>query len=412
MQNKSKPQAPRKGTVSTSGKKSRRVKKKMSAMTYDSVGLYRRGPLIIQTPGASSLRMPGTKGKEVRLPRNLSQDGMAFLKCAFAPPDFAYNAVSGAPDDYEGSSLVKKHRFVSSLTVPANTDRYIILLPTPGYAYWQLDLAAGTAPNLTNAIFKGAPYSDFNTMFQPGAIGVGSDDVVDRFRYVSNHIELVPTVNATSWTGSIQVWKGPVNLITRPGTNVSYDSKSVSGLQSSTATNANQYTAPFNMGAYSGAYNSGAKFDFTQITSYTANVPNVIELGDFGQLTPLSSAGGAATFTGMDNNFESVFIKISGVGANTTNSYVLKTWACVEYQVVTGSSLYEYQTLSPCDPLAMKLYREIIKQLPIGVSYLDNDTFWERVLGIIRMISGGMSFIPGPVGAIAGGINAAATLLS
>lgn len=420
MQRKQKQTLPPSRPVSTPGK-ARRVKKKQAAISLQNGGMYRTTPRSVQTPGAVSFPIHGLKGRTYPMPRGLSADGLAYLKCAFAPPDFSQTSVAGVPDNFEGTSLVKKHRGVFPSIIPASVDRYILLLPTPGFAYWQCDKAAGQSIQ-SNDNFIGVPYSDYSSMFESTILGLGSgantDDIVDRFRFASNHIEIVPTVNATQWTGSIQVWKAPINLIDRPpnaSSGATGDYKSVSGLQSVNATNANQYTAPFNLGCYVGAYNSGAVFGFNPINSMVGDLPVSLATGDFGRLLPRTVVSGistAASFTGLDNNYESVIIKISGVGTNPNNSYVLKTWACVEYQVVTGSSLYEYQTLSPCDPIAMKLYREIIKQLPVGVTYMDNDTFWERVLGIIRMISGGLSFVPGPIGTIAGGVHAASTLFS
>jgi hypothetical protein len=58
----------------------------------------------------------------------ISEDGMSFLKCAFAPPDFASSNVRGVPDEYQGRSLVKKHRLVASQTFStANMDYYYLL---------------------------------------------------------------------------------------------------------------------------------------------------------------------------------------------------------------------------------------------------------------------------------------------
>jgi len=416
MQRKQPPKTSlKKGAVPTPSSKTRRGRKK-SIANLDRMSLYKTQPSSMLTPGATSLRLPGSTGKKAeyfKLPRGLTADGLSFLKCAFAPPDFAYNMVAGVPDAFEGSSLVKKHRGVYPLVVPSGRDRYMVLLPTPGYAYWYVDVLPGVAVAASD-ILIGVPYSDFDSMFDPLATsGTSTDDVVNKFRYISNHIEMVPTVNATSWTGSIQCWKAPITVIERPlqSANTS-DFKSVSGLQALNASNANQYTAGFNLGVFAGAYSVASVMEFQSITSNTTYVPSSPGVGDFGVLGPRNANNSAVKpFTGLDNNFEAVIIKISATGANANNSYLLKTWACVEYQVVTGTSLYEYMSVSPCDPVAMKLYREIIKQLPIATTYADNDTFWERVLQIIRMVSGGLSFLPGPYGQIASGVNAATTLL-
>jgi hypothetical protein len=337
----------------------------------------------------------------------ISEDGMSFLKCAFAPPDFANSNVRGVPDEYQGKSLTKKHRLVTSQAFSsASTDYYFLVLPTPGYAYWTATVASGT-PVLNTTVFTGVPFSDCATLFNSGGIaGNSTADIVDKFRYVSNHFELVPTANQMTWSGNVQAWKFPSALFIRQNNLTSGAEAgnlwSVSGFQSLNATNADQYTGPFNLGVYAGAYNTGAKFDFSQIVEYVTSVPSTAYplLGDFGQLVATTNG-----FTGFDNQFESLVVKVTGMGTNVGNTAIIKSWSCVEYQVLPGNGYYEFQSNSPCDIVALDLYRKIINQLPPGVSFVDNEGFWQRVLQIIRQISGGMSVIPGPYGMAASGVN-------
>ena len=323
----------------------------------------------------------------------VSKEGMSFLKCTFAPPDFAANDVAGVPDDYRGPSLVKKHRYVGSLVNSvANTDTYIVLMPVPGVAYFKFTTVAGVAPT-ASTVLTGVAYSDSNTIF---GSSTATNDVVSRFRYISNHIELIPTVNQMNWTGSISAWKITAAFNNRPGsqagapTNAS-DIYTIGGLEGLVNSNVNQWSSPVNLGVYTAAYNSGNGFPFTPIATNfpNATVPFQLDNADFGQI----NCAAVGSFTGFDNNFETVAIKISGQGANVNNSFIVKTWACVEYQVVSGSLLYEYQTLSPHDPIALELYRLIILQLPVGVSFIDNESFWKRVLSIMKSISSVVSFI-------------------
>jgi hypothetical protein len=339
----------------------------------------------------------------------ISEDGMSFLKCAFAPPDFANSNVRGVPDEYQGKSLVKKHRLVSSQTFStANMDYYYLVLPTPGYAFWGAEVAAGT-PILYNTGFTGVPFADCGTLFASTASTAG---IVDKFRYVSNHFELVPTANQMTWSGNIQCWKFPAALSVRQN-NLTTGAEAgniltIAGFQSLNATNADQYTGPFNLGVYAGAYNTGAKFDFSQILEFVSTVPStpIAALGDFGSLVATTNG-----FTGFDNQFDSMVIKVSGIGTNVNNTAIAKAWACVEYQVLPGSGYYEFQSNSPCDLVALDLYRKVINQLPPGVSFVDNDSFWQRVLRIIRQVSGGMSVLPGPYGMAAGGVNGISSAL-
>lgn len=387
----------------------RRARKTNANAPYSSNSMYPH----IQAPGVSSKNIVSSQYKAAT--RSLtsvrvSKDGLSFLKCAFAPPDFASNDVKGVPDNFGGNSLVKKHRLVRAHNfTTASTDTYVLLLPTPGYAYWTATVTAGTSV-LFNTDFTGVPYSDFSSMFNPsGTAGASMADVVNKFRYVSNHIEIVPTTNSMNWSGSVQAFKFPIAMVIRQNNYVTAGATqnlmSVTGLQSVNATNANQYTGPFNLGAYVGAFNTGSQFEFQEIKEFIVQLPSVAyeNMGDFGRLV---TTGG---FTGIDNNFDAVCIKFSGMGTNVLNSCLIKTWSCVEYQVLTGSSLYEYQSVSPNDPVAIALYRKVVNELPIGVAFTDNDNFWQRVLGIIRRISGAASVLPGPYGLASSGVHSLAT---
>lgn len=342
------------------------------------------------------------QGYRNALRRNkLTSDGLSFLKCAFAPPDFSVNKIAGVPDTYEGNSLVMKHRLIGPDTFASGRDYYIWLAPIPGVAYLQLQVAAG-APVTSTDQWTVVRYSDYNSMFGTNATGSDSADQVTQFRYVSNHIELVPTVNQMQWSGSIQAFKVPAQLgpRTKPGMSPE-DLYSVTGLQSVNSTNSNQYCGPFFNGVYSGCYSANCKFDFTKIIEGLgpATPTTVDPTGDFTQI--------AGRIPGFDNAFESLIVKVSGLTSNCTA--IVKTWACVEYQVMAGTQLYQFQTASCSDPTAMEVYKKLIAELPIGVGFMDNENFWRRVLNLIKGISGGLSFIPGPYGAVASGVNMVTT---
>jgi hypothetical protein len=330
---------------------------------------------------------------------SVSQPGIEFLKCAFAPPDFNTTQVHGLPDDYQGNSLVKKHKLITPITLSAVTDYYYLLLPVPGVAYYVLTKTAGSPPTAAD-LWVPVLYSDFFSLF--GATPFTTADVVDKFRFISNHIELIPTTNAMAWTGNIQSWKIPIQVV--PNNNIV--AASINGLNAVTATNALQYTAPFNAGVYACAFNAGAKFDFSQVQEqFGTAVTGAGSITGSGILSPpvLNTSG----IPGFDNNFESVLVKITGIGTNISDTMILKTWACVEYQCLPGNALYEYMTVSPKDELAMSLYRKIIQQLPTAVSYYDNESFWQRVLQIIQSLSGVVAYAPGSIGRIGKGVSIA-----
>jgi len=390
------------------GGKSKRTRRRRSGRNtnYSTQNVYPH----VQAPGVSNNATKLAKfGSALRMLQSnrISPEGMAFLKCAFAPPDFANSKILGVPDDFQGRSLVKKHRSVSPVNfATANTDYYYLVLPVPGYQYFFATSPAGVP--LNNAtVFVGVPYSDFASFF---ADRFSAANIVDKFRFVSQHFELIPTVNQANWSGSIQAFRLPIAVGIRPGSAASGPlSYNITGINGVNATNVDMYTGPFNLGVYTAGYNTGATFNFSQIFENVVSVPNNPDnlAGDFGVVTTPTGTG----FTGFDNQFDSLLIKVSGMGTNVSNSGIIKTWACVEYQAVTGSSVYEYQNFSPCDHHALDLYRKIINELPVGVSFVDNDGFWARVLAIIRNISGAASVLPGPYGMAASGVNTLATAL-
>jgi len=372
------------------------------ALVYKS----KKNTNIVQAPGVSNNKAMRVRPYEMlqAMKPKVSPSGMSFLKCAFAPPDFSGSDVRGVPDTYAGKSLIKKHRYIGDYTIPAGRDTYFILAPIPGWAYFVANVAAGT-PFLSTTIANGVAYSDLKTLF--GADAEGTADIVTKFRYVSNHFELIPTTNAMNWTGNIQAFRFPLSLYTRQSAGTSNaDLFSIAGLNALNSTNADQYTGPFNLGCYTAAYNTGNGFDFNPVLERVVALPATLQAGDIGQLatTPLP-------ITGLDANFECVCIKISGVGSNALNTCIIKTWACVEYQANPGSSVYEYQTFSVCDAQALAMYRAIIRELPVGVAFIDNEGFWQRCLQIIRRISSVGSNLPGQYGAIASGVNMATTAL-
>jgi hypothetical protein len=364
-------------------------------------------PNNTQPPAVSSKRT--YLSKALTHTDTLSEADWGFLKCAFAAPDFANTAVKGIPDNYNGMSLVKKHKSVGSVSLTANQDLYLLLFPIPGIAYASATVAAGT-PILSTTTFTCVNYSDFTSLF--GSTGNTAADIVTKFRFVSNHMEIVPTANQMTWTGNIQSFTIPVAVssddveVTAASATTGVMRRAITGLQALNSTNSNQYTAPFNLGCFAGAYNRNSVFDFNPILEGVSQIPQKasgpLPGGAFGIVTAPNN------IPGFDNNMDSLVIKISGVTA--AESFILKTWACVEYQAIPGSSVYEYMDLSPhYNERVLRLYREIINALPVAVTFIDNENFWARVLNIIRRVSGPLSYMPGPYGLMASGVNAAAT---
>jgi len=387
------PQPKEKVALSKSAKRRRR-----SRVNRNTMPIY-TGSKMMTIPASIAV----ANNDRINRQRNsLSASGMAFLKCAFAPPDFAYSRVTGVPDNLNSMTVCKKHKFTNTLaSIPsAATDVFIGLFPTPGIAYWYINVTPGS-PVAASSGWTPVPYPDSGTFF--GSTPTSLGDAVEKYRFVSNHLELIPLVNQMQWSGVIQAFKLPLQVALENQGPIATSSLAYTllGVQGINSPSADQYTGPVINGVYTAAYSNNPTFNFNSIIEGQITIPSTLSSNDFTFLaTPVSSMG---AIPGFDNGFESVIIKISG--CTTQNPFVIKTWSCVEYMVNPSSIAYEFRTSTPTDERAMKLYREIISQLPIGVAYMDNDNFWQRVLSIIRSISGGLSLIPGPYGLAAGGVH-------
>jgi len=332
----------------------------------------------------------------------LTNPGVAFLKCAFAPPDFSGTSVQGVPDSFRGLSLTQKHRFVGSFPFAKTTDVYFFLFPIPGYAYGFIQKPAGIDLVASDVITLVA-YSDRASFF--GANSTVTADNVSKYRFVSNHFEIIPTINQMSWSGQIQTWKIPARLeiraapVTTVGTYFNYYTiVGLNGANLQSSSYANEFSGPFISGCYTAAYNINCNFDFSSVLENQIALPSSTAPSDFLQIT-----SGTYGIAGFDNNFDTVVCKISGV--TTDQTALIKTWACVEYSALPTSVLYGFQGLASTDLVALNLYREIINGLPIAVPFAENENFWTRVLQIIRNISGMSAFIPGPIGLASRGVN-------
>lgn len=387
-------------------RKRNRVRKSKNAVEYSP-----------KVAVSSQMQMPGvsTSGKgnrqivisrELKASLNLNKvtpEGVKFLKCAFSAPDFDGSGTYGVPDEYCGKSIAIKHRLTTGSSFATGSDYYILLLPIPGYSYFYAQTTAGVPPGATT-LWTGVIYSDFQSLYGGGNTGDEAFNVT-KFRYVSQHLEIISTTNANNWSGSIQSWKLPVQVMFGDNSAFTASRRQISGLNGTAANDQDMYTGGFNLGVYTGAYNKGSTdWAFSSTWNNVFEIPNVPLLAsDWGQV--IAQTG--YYLPGFDNNFETTCIKVSGISG--TNSAILRTWACVEYQFVPGTMMYEMQNLKfTCDKRALELYRYIVMNLPAGVSAFDNANFWSRVLAIIKQVSGGLSMLPGPYGLAATGVNSLA----
>lgn len=348
----------------------------------------------------------------------MSPAGQAFLKCAFAPPDFNTDPGRGIPDKYNGKSLGTKHQFTGALSLGAATDTYIVVAPTPGVAYWTFTVAANTAITSANAILNPQVYSDFTSLFGDPSSGASlRTSNVEAFRYASTAIGLYPTSNLMQFAGSISLWKAPlklsmenrvVKLSATAGATTSQETHVINGLEALTAIGRENYTESFIKGTYAITTCNQPEFEFKNILEGVAVVPQPVSNFD-ATATVSNMFGSLATatnqvFLGL-GDMDAIFIKISTpVGA--VNNLVVKTWACVEYRPQPASVLYQWAGNSPAhDPIALEAYRTIAGELPVAVECAKNAEFWSRVKSILRTVLNAVSRAPGPLGMAATGVG-------
>jgi len=325
---------------------------------------------------------------------NITPAGLSYLKCVTAPNDSEMDTFQGIPDTYDGRTIAKRHTSTTSMVTPVSgEDHYICLLPTPGVAYWYGARATGATTQMTlNPVY----YSDFTTLFPNSS----EDSVVNSFRYASNVIEIVPTANQMSWGGSISVWKG--QLSTSLGAFVSAGTAVNYVLDGDEAVNSvkPESVLPFNQGMYSITCCNQPTMPFT---------PVMVAQTPAGLTSSNIVLAGANHLIGVGCQ-ESVIIKMPF--SVTTNSALIRTWACVEYTVNSSSLFYDYSRLSPpCDPTALAMFRRFIHEQPTAVPYYENESFWKRFVAWVREVSGPLKVLPGVAGEVAGIVNLTSKLI-
>lgn len=345
----------------------------------------------------------------------MSSQGLDFLKCAFASPDFSIDPGKGIPDKFQGLVLPKKHCLTQSITFTAGKQTLLLVLPVPGTACYKAEVDIGTT-------FKGASlssieYPGFDQLFGTTTADTAANVVA--FRYASMAAGVYPTSNLMQFGGSIQVYKLPVKQVlnsysqtidTDPPTILAQNTIALDGLEGLDAMPNNNYSASFIEGAYSQSVCNEPEFEFHPIMEGYASIPPTnVTLAQSGQFATLDNTNYA--YTGLGDMDAIVIIVNTPEGA--VNTAVLKVWSCVEYRPNPNSTLYEFARESPPnDEYALAYYRKIARDIPVAVACKDNATFWERVKTIL---SAGLSFastLPGPVGMAATGVRGIAETLS
>lgn len=342
---------------------------------------------------------------------------MDWLKTSFAAPDFPVLTPQGIPDKYTGRTLPKMFRKVTGITIPSD-DFYVIVPPVPGFSHIEHDAVAN--PLIASSILTLRAYSDHSSLFGPSSQTVA--DQVTAFRYMSQLAELVPTTNATSWSGHISTYKVPLKsstlahrttVVTGPLitdlTRINPNYIAINGGEGITATSTDQYTAPSNLGMFAAATSDNNDFIFTDITEGSDvwnSADNTVGIQlpgtHFKYLGRDENGSLAAGLTGW-GELDTIVIRVQGAAGNT---FILKTWAAIEFQVLASSALYQYSRLSPShDPAALAAYRSFVIHSPVAVSYYENANFWTTLLNAATTVTGMGTMLPGGWGAASGALN-------
>jgi hypothetical protein len=338
----------------------------------------------------------------------VSAAGTAYLKCTMAPADFRAGATGfvGIPDEFAGAVVTKEWKYVGSLpTYTTGYDVYIIQLPIPGIAYFWGQRVAGSTAGTMSLI--AVPYNNAGTYFPQATSTIGEDLNVTSFRYASNVIEIIPTVNEMTWGGSIQVWKSDMRVVEQPVSvsTVLTQFKYIGGFATLASTEPNGVFA-FKDGVYAPAYNKDTTYEWTPVNinqTWAGLSSNQNTSSDIYDALITWTAPGALNFVGL-GNFEATVIKLPALPAGQTA--VVRAWSCQEYQVSPLSNMYDFVHASPpYDPRAMALLKEYIKTIPAGVPWKDNASFWNTFVEWVRKGAMVASHLPGPVGAIGAGIT-------
>lgn len=335
----------------------------------------------------------------------LSENGLAFLKCAFASPDFSVDPGKGIPDQFHGRTLAIKDCVTNSIEFTAGVDTYILVAPVPGYAYFVgRSASVGAAAPIA---FTGVPFPTFTTNFGDGT---DTSNKFSKFRYASLAAGIYPTSNYMQFSGSIQCWRLDLNLaeslrgavtgVGPPVTSEDFVQKRIQGMQGITPlAPRDNYSESFIKGAYTFGFDKSQDFEWQDFVSSTA----FIESNNLATANRLEWDG-TSRLTGL-GNVNTILYKVS-TPTGAVNTAMLRVWNCIELQPDTNSGLFQFSGVSPAhDPIAMELYSNMKMKFPVAVPCVDNSKFWEGVLRMIRTVSQAGSFVPGPFGMISSGVN-------
>jgi hypothetical protein len=370
---------------------------KQHPMNKKSRSSRAKRPSVKLTVVAPSIRRKSKKNKKNRKKSTrpiLSPASAAFMKVATASCDFTTGSTNfvGIPDEYDGPVVTETQNICTAFTPVSGLDNYIVLLPTPGVAFWTGSRTAGTTGAMS---LTGSPYDDSTTYIPTGA----ENSVINAFRYAANAIELVNLTNSMTWSGAIEVFKAPIRMTGRAGaiSSLFIPIPLLEGLSVLNSIRPDK-VFPIKDGVYVPAFNQESTYPFTPIIEDETWANLSTNQADADAPENVYSFACTTPFVGL-GSLEAVIIKIPAAAAS--QSLLIRTWSALEYQVPRTSILYNLSHYSPAyDPQALALLHAFHKNFVGSVCAKDNATFWANLVMWVRRFAGIAAHIPGPVGTI------------
>ena len=341
----------------------------------------------------------------------LSPTGIAFLKAAYALPDFEKVNFQGVPDDSTEETIKKVSIYTQKISVTANKDRHILVLPTPGVAYWYCNTDPGQKP-AEDTVWTAAKFSDFNTTF--GTDEKARDANFTGFRYAGLMSEFVSTDPIQTSSGSITIRKLPVSVtdsIVTLSTGQQVTVKTLVGLSGVQSTSGRVYTEHKVEGGFVINHNTQPNFPFKPIMNNYEKFPMLPEPGIAVPGTQYGSFEGPVL--GLGTQEATYYVIGCSNDATLTTSGVFKVWAAMELQPNTNSAMKEFATPSaPSDPAALTVYKAINASFQVAVPARENANFWSKIWKMTEKATGILAGAGVPyVGAINTGMNMAQNLV-
>lgn len=315
----------------------------------------------------------------------MSQDGLAFVKCAYASLDFEASQAHGVPDQYQGKSLTSDTATNKAITPTAGKDTYIVVLPTPGVAYWSCQVDAGSVPtnttdwtptydksfNTDTGLF-GAPTNQSTT---PPEDPIDRTSSVTKYRYIANSLEITSTASLNTTSGSIVLWKGDVamSLGVQNNATTSKCEYNLNGADFVVSVPRKHYTGAVKDGVYALAVNNNVDFEWAPILSGVTRIPSIGNAPDTSSATFGSWLGDILGY----GSLQAICARIS-IPEGAVSNLVIDVRSCIEYQPNTNSIIDQFcGTSAGYDPVALQAYHMVAKSLPIAVPRKENDGFWD-----------------------------------